>query len=36
MTEQQKERAMRLLIELYCEQCGVDAPAIVITKEENK
>ena len=36
MTEEQAERAMRILAELYAEQLGIENPKITITKKEDK
>ena len=36
MTEEQAERAMRILAELYADQMGIDNPVITIKKKEDK
>lgn len=36
MTEEQAERAMRILAELYAGQIGIDNPAITINKKEDE
>ena len=36
MTEEQAERAMRILAELYADQMGIENPVITIKKKEDK
>ena len=36
MTEEQAERAMRILAELYADQMGIENPLITIKKKEDK
>ena len=36
MTEEQAERAMRMLAELYADQMGIENPVITIKKKEDK
>ena len=36
MTDEQADRAMRILAELYAEQMGIENPKIKITKKEKE
>lgn len=36
MTEEQADRAMRILVELYADQIGMENPKIAITKKGEK
>ena len=35
MTEEQAERAMRILAELYADQMGIENPVITINKKDD-